>query len=86
MDLTTEFWIQMIIYALSLGVAFGTIQVRLKYLEKKMDKHNNLVERMTAVEQSAKQAHKRIDEHKDDVEKDFDSLLNRSFIRKERVR
>lgn len=35
---------------------------RLQQLEKKVEAHNNLVERMTVVEQSTKSAHKRIDE------------------------
>jgi hypothetical protein len=35
---------------------------RLEQLEKKVEKHNSLVERMVAVEQSAKSAHHRIDE------------------------
>jgi len=35
---------------------------RIGQLEKKVEKHNNLVERMTAVEYSAKSAHKRIDD------------------------
>ncbi len=35
---------------------------RLQQLEKKVDKHNRLVERMAAVEQSCKSAHHRIDE------------------------
>ena len=34
---------------------------RLDLLEKKQDKHNNLIERMTVVEQSTKSAHHRID-------------------------
>lgn len=34
---------------------------RLAQLEKKVEKHNNLVERMTKVEDSVKSAHKRID-------------------------
>lgn len=34
---------------------------RLVQLEKKVEKHNNLVERMTKVEDSVKSAHKRID-------------------------
>lgn len=34
---------------------------RLDQLERKVDKHNNLVERMVVVEQSAKSAHKRLD-------------------------
>lgn len=35
---------------------------RIEQLERKVEKHNHLVERMTAVEQSAKSAHHRIDE------------------------
>jgi hypothetical protein len=35
---------------------------RIEQLEEKVKKHNNLVERMVAVEQSAKSAHHRIDE------------------------
>lgn len=42
---------------------------RIKKLEEKVDKHNNLVERMTAVEQSCKIAHHRID----DVERRLDN-------------
>ena len=60
--MSTEFWIQMIVYAVSLGSFGGVVLTRLSYLEKKMDKHNNLVERMVAVEQSTKSAHHRIDE------------------------
>ena len=35
---------------------------RIEQLEEKVKKHNNLVERMVAVEQSTKSAHYRIDE------------------------
>lgn len=35
---------------------------RIEQLEEKVKKHNNLVERMVAVEQSTKSAHHRIDE------------------------
>jgi cell division protein FtsL len=34
---------------------------RIDQLERKVEKHNNLVERMVAVEQSTKSAHHRID-------------------------
>ena len=54
------------------GTAIGSItgvlaanklsNYRISQLEAKVSKHNNLVERMTAVEQSVKSAHKRIDE------------------------
>lgn len=35
---------------------------RISLLEKKVEKHNNLVERMVKVEDSAKSAHRRIDD------------------------
>ena len=35
---------------------------RLEQLEEKVKKHNNLIERMVAVEQSTKSAHHRLDE------------------------
>lgn len=43
-------------------VASGRLTAyRIEQLEKKVEKHNNLVERMVVVEQSAKAAHKRLD-------------------------
>jgi hypothetical protein len=62
----TQFWIQMIVYAVSLGSLGGVVLTRLNYLEKKMDKHNNLIERMATCESSVKSAHHRIDELRDD--------------------
>lgn len=35
---------------------------RIQELEKKVDKHNSLIERMVVVEQSTKSAHHRLDE------------------------
>lgn len=60
--MSSEFWIQMITYAVSIGSFAGMILTKINYLEKKMDKHNGLVERMVVVEQSAKSAHHRLDE------------------------
>jgi hypothetical protein len=40
---------------------------RLKKLEEKVQKHNNLVERMVKVEESTKSAHHRIDELKEEA-------------------
>jgi hypothetical protein len=62
----TQFWIQMIVYAVSLGSLGGVVLTRLNYLEKKMDKHNNLIERMATCESSIKSAHHRIDEIRDE--------------------
>jgi hypothetical protein len=59
--LSTEFWIQIVIYAVSFGTVFGTFRTRLNYMEKKLDKHNNFAERVIALEQSTKSAHHRLD-------------------------
>lgn len=52
--ITTEFWIGLIIQLgatiAGVGVMYGTIKTRLNYLEKKLDKHNNVVERMYKAE------------------------------------
>ena len=39
-----------VIYLLGLAAIWGALNARLAELEKKMDKHNNLVERMTVAE------------------------------------
>lgn len=50
-----------------LYVAFklGKFEEKLTALEKKQDRHNNLIERMVRVEDSVKSAHKRLDDFKD---------------------
>lgn len=40
---------------------------RIEQLEKKVDRHNGLIERMFVVENSLKSAHKRIDELRGEV-------------------
>ncbi len=65
--LSIEFWIQIIIYALSFGAVFGQFQTKIKYIEKKLDKHNNFIERLYKLEESTRQAHGRIDELKEDL-------------------
>lgn len=45
----------------------AVLNTRLKYLEQKQNKHNNLVERMVGVEQSMKSAHHRIDDLCDEI-------------------
>lgn len=68
MSLTNEFLLLLLINVISAGIAIGSYNKTLKYieehinrLEEKQDKHNGLIERMVAVEQSAKSAHHRID-------------------------
>ena len=43
----------------------------IKRLEEKQDKHNNLIERMVRVEDSAKSAHKRLDDLRKDKNADI---------------
>ena len=62
----------MIAFLSLLGTAFGSVvgimtanrltTYRIERLEEKVEKHNQLVERMIKVEESAKSAHHRLDE------------------------
>ena len=53
--MNSEFWIglliQLVVYGVSIGVIYGTVKTRLDYIEKKLDKHNNVVERVYKLEQ-----------------------------------
>lgn len=69
MSLTYEFLLLLFINIVSAGIAIGSYAKSISYieehinrLEEKQDKHNSLMERMVAVEQSTKSAHHRIDE------------------------
>ena len=53
--------VQIVVYLVTLGAMGGTIVHRICQLEKKAEKHNQLIERMVVVEQSTKAAHHRID-------------------------
>ena len=59
--MTIEFWIQMVVYALTAGLAAGRILTKIGYLEKKIDTFSDFGERMVAAEETAKSAHFRID-------------------------
>ena len=54
--------ITVIFQALYVCYKLGQMSEKLISLEKKQDKHNNLIERMVIVEQSVKSAHHRIDD------------------------
>lgn len=69
MSITNEFILLFLINIVSASIAIGSYNKTLKYieehinrLEEKQDRHNGLIERMVAVEQSTKSAHHRIDE------------------------
>jgi len=59
--MTYTFWIQMVSYALMIGLSAGRILTKVGYLEKKLDALADFSERITVAEQSAKSAHHRID-------------------------
>lgn len=68
MTISHEFILLIIINVLSAGIFIGGlamsikfIEIQIKRLEDKQDKHNNLIERMVKVEESTKSAHKRLD-------------------------
>ena len=51
-----------VIYLLGLAATWGAVTWRIAALEKKVDKHNSLVERMYKVEESTKRNEGRIKE------------------------
>ena len=53
--------ITVVIQALYIAFKIGKFEEKLTALEKKQDKHNDLIERMVRVEDKASSAHHRID-------------------------
>lgn len=53
-----------VVQGLYVAYKMGKFEEKLNNLSKKQDKHNNLIERMVRVEDSAKSAHHRIDDLK----------------------
>ena len=51
-----------VIYLLSLAAMWGGVLVRIKSLEKKMDKHNGIVEKVACAERDIKSICHRIDD------------------------
>lgn len=60
--------ITVVIQALYIAYKIGKFEQKLETIDKKQDKHNNLIERMVRVEDSVKSAHKRLDERSNNVE------------------
>lgn len=48
--MNTQTLIQLIAYALSVGCLYGAVSARLSVLEKKVDVHNHLIDRMYRAE------------------------------------
>lgn len=61
------FSLDIVIYLIGLAATAGTIIARISALEKKVEKHNNVVERVFKLEESAKSAHHRIDEIREEL-------------------
>lgn len=60
--------LSVVVNLIGIGNLKGVILTRLDYIEKKQDKHNGLIERMTVVEQSTKSAHHRMDRIEEIIE------------------
>lgn len=67
----------------SVGSFATLVMWRLKIIEQKQDKHNNLIERMMLAERDIKSAHVRIDSCKVDLKNATESL-NRTLEKIER--
>ena len=63
----TSFWVQIMVYAVTISATWGSMTQRIKMLEQKVDKHNSVVERMAVAERDLKSAWKQIDEIKEDI-------------------
>ena len=54
--------VTVVLQALYIAYKIGTFEEKLVALEKKQDRHNNLIERMVKVEDKVEAAHKRLDD------------------------
>ena len=66
-QLSTEFWMQILVYVATIAIAWGQITTRIKNLEEKVTKHNNLVERMYVVEENVKITQQQITDIKEEI-------------------
>lgn len=60
-----------VVQALYIAYRIGSFEEKLTNLEKKQDKHNNIIERVYHLEDSVKSAHHRIDETREDINVKF---------------
>ena len=67
MEFDIKFWIQILVYAGTFGTMYGSFKTTLDYLEKKMDKHNDMQNRLAVAENSLKSVHHRLDELKEEL-------------------
>lgn len=62
MEVTMSNIITIAIYLITFGTVWGKISTQLSNLEKKVEKHNHVIERVYRCEESLKSAHHRLDE------------------------
>lgn len=69
MELDIKFWLQILTTIVAMGSMygkiaseFGAMKMEIKWMKEKLDKHNSFQDRMVRTEESAKSAHKRLDE------------------------
>lgn len=60
--MNTQLWVELVAYAVSVGCLYGALSTRLKVLEKKVDIHNHLVERMYKAEMKIRLLEQKIEE------------------------
>lgn len=65
-------FLTLIVQGFYISFTMGKFTEKLFEMEKKQDKHNNLIERMVTVESSSKSAHHRLDE----MERNCHNVLN----------
>ena len=64
-----KFWVQLVVYVATFSYMWGNVKTRLDVLEKKMDKHNQMQDRLAVVESSLSSVHHRVDELREDIRK-----------------
>jgi hypothetical protein len=62
-ELSTEFFLQILVYTVSFGSMAGVILTKLKYIEQKQDKYNNIIERTFKLENNMEGMIQKLDEH-----------------------
>ena len=59
--MSVEFWLMVLLYALSMGISVGAIWMKIESIEKRVDQLKGIAERILCAEQKTKTAHYRID-------------------------
>ena len=54
--------IQIVVFIVGCGVIYGILRTRLDYMEQKLDKHNNFIERVYELESNVKAIWRKMDD------------------------